>query len=819
MSRGVGISTAGVDFDNSDIGEDDTNSVSFSAINSGAITGVTDGGDAFGLHATSTGTGSITVTNLAAGTFYASPGGNVGDAIYANASGGGNITVDTSGTLMAVGGGTDNGLVALTTSGNITVDNASSGTGVISAHSGGTTAAGIYAQTETGTIDITNSSAITAIANTEAGATGVYAHATDTAVNGTISVGLTGDMTVTGDGDSVGIDTGNFTNSISVTDSGSIAVTTSSGDATGVIANANGSSASVNLTSAVTVTGTANATGISITGTPVYVALTGDLSVTGADDVYGINALNTGAGSTTIQSTASIDATSTAGSATGIFASSTSHSASGAIVIGLTGNETVSGDGTSYGVNAQNVSNGISFTTTGTLGVTATTGTATGIRENAGAGLAASATSSNTITVTADAGAATGINLTGSPVSTTLSNALTVNGTGTVLGITTLDNGAGDTTITDSTGSSIHATSSGGSASGINAAVAEGSTANIVVQNGGPITVSGQINGTGIQAISAGGNVTISTPTGGNGAVSATGATGAAIAIFGQATNGGAVSITAPQAISSTGYSSSVGLDASTTSGAITITSPSGGSGTINTYVGATGGTGTGIRANTASGAVTVTAENDITITGGYSRFFGIDVDSTGATAGNIQITSDGAITGITQSGSYNSTGILATSNGANITVNSTSAINTGSGSYAYGIYATTQTGAVTINSSGTITPNSNGENALAITAISPGHHRSGTGPGDEHRNPDQLGLLYGWRSDCSGPWRHADHADELLNRRDQLDLRLRLRGRPLCRYDHGCRHADQQWFDHGQRLRRHQLRHLFPDDRQRDDQ
>ena len=378
--------------------------------------------------------------------------------------------------------------------------------------------------------------------------------------------------------------------------------------------------------------------------------------------------------------------------------------------------------------------NGINFTSFGTVTLTSNT-SAFGITTAGGFayGIDAKSTGSGTVTVTSVGNVTTagfnalGIYARGTSTVTVSStgdittaggfaNGIYARGIGTGSGtvtvtsignITTLGGAAGIGAYSHSSGT-VTVTSTGNITTGGTgiAAVTLGAGAMTVTSTGNIVTAGN--NASGLYARGIGGGAITVTSTGN---ITTAGDTANGIHAY-NLTGTSAVTVTSTGNITAMG-SSANGILAESFGGAATVTS----TGNITTA----GADDNGIRAYSAgAGAVTVASTGNIT-TGG-SESSGIFALNNGA--GTVAVTSIG---NIATAGSQ-ATGILAYSKTGAVAVTSTGDITT-QGSSAFGILAYTQTGPVTVTSTGNITTTgssqakgilaqSNGTGAVMVTSI-----------------------------------------------------------------------------------------------------
>ncbi len=616
---------AGLSFDNSDfhVNLPSISASSFSVTNNGAsaaslatISGTSGSGSAYGIHAVSFGTGSLTVNN---GPFGSITAGSSGSVAYSNVVG-----ILLNQTEVAPSLVNNSGAVAATST---------------SGYAAGISSSAYGNGTGTMTINNTASGMITV---TGASATGMAAH------------GGQGDATITNDGTLLVTATGdgataqglfvNGTGGVTATNTGSITTTTTTGSSKGIFAT------NLNFDGPVTISN-------SIVTNPETDAIirTGTISVTGLTTSSGIYALNQG-GTALVTNDGTISTTVTGtGTAYGI-------EALGEVPmgVGIVGPAFVAEGIVPAAIPGANGPGPITIHNTG--GVTALntgTGSSYGIAAASQGNVVITNGGANaSITSTSGSYSAYGISATtGGTITLTNSSTGSIQATGNVnsAGIYALvESDAATTSITND--GSIHSTPTGlgGTAYGIQAFTGtiqeDGTTmsadyaAPITIHNTGGVTAlnTGTGNSFGISATNAADLVITS---GGDGAaITSTSDTGSASGIY-AGSYGGTVSVTNSSAITVTATTATMagtGIRALDSNFLVGVTN----TGTITVD----GANGTGIFAGDDNAVATVTNSGTIDARATTGSGFGIfdQVENVGSTVIN-----SGMVTGQTASGLY----------------------------------------------------------------------------------------------------------------------------------------------------------------------
>ncbi|GGY17483.1 outer membrane autotransporter barrel domain protein [Rhodanobacter panaciterrae] len=414
-------------------------------------------GQAFGIKATG-GAGGVSVTNSGAITATA-PFNAIG--IYAAAVDG-DISVSSAGAVSATSTyGVANGILASGVNVGVT------GTGNITTNALGD-AFGINGAATTG--DISVSGGAVSATSTNGMANGIFATGANVSVTGT------GNITATALGDVFGIHGVATAGNISVNSDGTISVTSSAGNANGILAS----------------------------GVNVGVTSTGSITASALNDAFGINGAAT-TGDISVNSAGVVSATSSAGKADGILASGVN------VGVTSTGNITATALGDAFGIHGAATTGDISVSSAGTIAATSSAGNADGILAsgtNVGVnstgnitttalgdafGIDGSATagdinvsSSGTVSATSSAGKANGLFASGTNVGVTSAGSLAATGYNWAAGIEAL--GSGAASVSNSGNISTSATSAtGGQAFGV---YASGGTGGATVKNTGTISAS-----------------------------------------------------------------------------------------------------------------------------------------------------------------------------------------------------------------------------------------------------------------------------------------------------------------------------------------
>jgi hypothetical protein len=496
---------SGIHADNSQYGDITIN-------NGGAITVV--GNDAYGIYAQTygdvsvTNSGAIDVTSYGFGSAY-------GIFVYSNA---GAVTVDNSGdiTSTANGGGSAFG-ISVYAYGTYAIDVNNDADIVATATGSPGGAVGIYASASDGAVSITSAGGITAQAYASAfgimsfvnGDGTIYVNHGDIAVTSDyfygfgvlVSTSGAGDVTVVGTGD-VTVDamlgatgirayaTGG--GSVSVDSGGSIAASTTYGDATGIFGQSYSGDVSISVTGAsIDVTSTyGNATGIEAYAyNDVYVYSSADILA----DAQGAGAQATGisayayVGDATVVSGGSITATSDS-AANGIVAST---GLDGSVTVTTTGGtiDVDSANGYAQGIEATASGLGdVTVTSAANLDVTSNYYTATGIFASAGSGDVL-VDNAGTVSATSAAGQAIGISAYSSAgiVSVASGGSITVDSYATAYGIHASTGLGGDVTIS-TTGGVIDVSGAADAAYGIG--IYATTTGDVDVSVGGAVSAN-----------------------------------------------------------------------------------------------------------------------------------------------------------------------------------------------------------------------------------------------------------------------------------------------------------------------------------------
>jgi uncharacterized protein with beta-barrel porin domain len=363
--------------------------------NTGAFGIITQGANAGGIFASSSGSGATTVistgniTTAGSNAFGIEASGNTGAVTVTST---GNITTAGNGAYGIRSSNNGAGAVTVTSTGNIT-------TAGIGAY--GIEAAGFGGSAVT----------VTSTGNISTAGSGAYGISAQTFGAGAVTVTSTGNIT-TGGSNAFGIEASGNTGAATVISIGNI--TTAGDHAYGIKAYSGGGGA-VSVTSTGNITTAGNrAYGIetySNTGATT-VTSTGNITTAGSK-AYGIAANNNGAGAITVTSTGNI---STAGTnATGINVVSFRG---GAVTVTSTGNITTPGDGAS-GIYAGSFG--------GPVTVTIRSGTVSG-GSGSGAGVVLSGGSNNTLTNFGTVTALSGLAVQGDTGNDTVNNSGTVTG-------------------------------------------------------------------------------------------------------------------------------------------------------------------------------------------------------------------------------------------------------------------------------------------------------------------------------------------------------------------------------------------------------
>jgi uncharacterized protein with beta-barrel porin domain len=668
-----------------------------------------------GIQFTSAGTVTI---NSNTGTFGITTQGANAGGILASSSGSGAVTVISTGNIttasdsaFGIEASGNAGAQTVTSIGNITTTgNGAFGIGAVNGGAGAVTV------TSTGNITTAGSSAygLGAVAFGGSAAT----------------VTSTGNITTAG-ASSNGIYAGSFAGAVTVTSTGNIA--TAGAGSIGIYARGNGAGAvTVTSTGNITIAG-AYAAGIKATGFgAVTVTSTGNIATTGAS-ANGIYAVSNGGGAVTVISIGNI----TTGNASGILANT---SGSGAATVTSTGNITTASD-SAFGIEASSNAGAATVTSTGNI-ATAGNG-AFGIGAlNGGAG-AVTVTSTGNITTAGDVAFGVLASTSGTgPIAVTSTGNITTAGANAA-GI--LADGGGAVTVT-STGNIGTAGNSayGIFARSISGPIAVTSTGNITTTGSNARGIFARGNGTDAVTVTSTGNITTAGDTAngiyargsGSGAMTVTStgnirtAGSNAYGIVAVNDGAGAVTVISTGNITTAGVSANGILAADDGSGAVTVTSTGnittagngapgiGAEGFFNgVTVNSTGNIVTGgANANgvtaIAAGAVAVTSTGNIAAAGNSSN----GIYASGFGSGGVAVTSTGNIT----IGGDSSNGIIALNSGYGaIVVTSTGNITT-KGRYADGIFAAATRGAIVVTSTGNITTAGSGSFGISAEGSGP---------------------------------------------------------------------------------------------------
>ena len=645
-------------------------------LRTGALTNAGAGGT--GVFASSQGTGFVSVGTGAISMTSAGAGST---AIRANAAGTGLVTVNANGTITSTGTGASNGIIATgsgavtATSQIITLAAASTGTAISAQSSGG----GAVSVTTTGALNggdyginagSTGAGAVTittgaAIGNTDApNIAGILTGA----VNGDTLIALGGDVFSDGDGIR-SITTG--TGAVTVAGTGNIlggSVTSDPGDDGIDISTVSGA-----IT--IGVTGT-------ITGDPGILALSsagGNITINGTGNVVGtafegIRAISTGGnGIVNISQTGTVT-----GQTTGVDARS-SNAGAGTGTVTVNAIQAITGT-TVAGVitrtdNAANQVTGAGAITGATFGIDAQSLGGGSVTVDGTGATSSSAAGSRTINAQALAGGTVNVSRSGT-VTNAGQGGIGINATAAV---------SGNVSVTSNL---INMTNAGANSTAINAVRTGAVAGNVTVNSNGTITNAGTGTSNGINATNtSSGSVTVTSQ-----AIDLTAAS-TGIAINAQSTGAGAVSVTTNGALNG----GATGINADTTgTGTVLVTTNStigntaaptqfgidtltvSGTNTVNIAAGVTAGpAATAVRQLSTSGALSLTSSS--AIVGGANGIVAIStsgavtIAQTGATTGTngfgIQAATSGSISVSAAAVDAGTTGVSAVTTGAASTV------------------------------------------------------------------------------------------------------------------------------------------------------
>ena len=636
-------------------------------VNDGSVSVISGSGSTYGIYAASD-DGVVRVTNTGDITAY-----GVGTAYGMYAQSYANAYVDNQGSVAATAtglGSNSYGVFIYTcdcAALDANVDNSGSITAATFGDNGN--AYGVYAYAYGyGNVNVDNSGSILVDAyGANAAATGIYVTLTD----GTATINSAGSITVSATANVYGIDVVvDGAGSASVSNGGSIDVTSAYGAAQGVLATSNGAG-------------------------DVYVGNGGSISVVAYQYAYGIHAYADYTGAVSVDNAGSVAVVSYAGPATGIMASSN-------------GSETA-------------------VDSSGSVTVTTYAGTSPAIGINAYAYSNASVINDGAIVVDAQGA---GSYATGIQVSTYLGD-VTLASSGSIAVTATYDAHGIDAVVNDgniyvSTGGTIGASSSVGDAYGIQAGAY--GTGNIAIDNGADITANAYYGtATGIHAQSYTGDISVT----GSGGISAVAPSGNTYGIYVQSDDGD-VNVNVAGDIVAYGYGAAYGIYVQSygdiqvaSAGSITATSTGGYNNATGIYVytcdcdvlgvavdntGSTTATAYGDGSDArgihiyAYGYYDTTVNNDGDI---VANALGANGEATGvyvhATDGLVAIDSAGTITVYATGNAYGvnasvkGNGSIAVGNGGAIDVY---AIN----GNAYGVQAYTAVGDIAVTNDGSIT-------------------------------------------------------------------------------------------------------------------
>ena len=624
--------------------------------------------------------------------------------IRVDSSMGGDITIGNDGAITALGANDVYGIYAYT-DGDITLAN----TAALDVTTYGIAdgAYGIWAYTAAGAVSVDNSGAIDVTAFNGSNGFGIYVHA-----DGPYAIDVNNDaaitVTTTGSpGGAIGIYVYDTDGTVSITSAGAITAQAYA-SATGIMAFVGGAGTlyvshdDIDATSDYfygngVLAGSTGTGGVDVIGT-------GDVTVSGELGANGIWAYASGGGDVSVNESGSISATTVTGSATGILATS----ATGNVTV-QAGDLYATGEANSHGVRAVAYLDGYVYvTTTGTIDVAASTGSAYGVLAWAqGAGDVDVASTGN-VTAVGDLGAF-GIRGMSDDASVSVASVGNIVATGDGIGPVAGISAQGYVDVYVGSDGAITANSYGSSTMGIHASTATGDA---TVQADGSITAYGFLNAYGIEAyVNADGDVDVS-----NGDITVTSATGlVGCGVCAHANGAGTTSIDSGGNVlvyADNGYAT--GLLGFSYTGDVLVQSAGGI--TAEAYY-----TAYGIHAYTFMGAgyVDVTA-GDIDASSVSGNAYGVLAIVNGT--GGVSVATSGAVS--SDAIAAQAFAILATSDGGNAVVVASGAVTASSYGGAFGIRAETfLDGYVDVSASGLIDVYASSGTANGVYA-----HTSGAG-------------------------------------------------------------------------------------------